>query len=105
MRSTYGSVTQSPPPLPKKKICPVLDNKSCAYLRCISRSPRDAELRQKDVVRASKLTGVVSLFVSYDNRQSSEGFNSNSLVGEAYHQLFMLHNKEQILKANNTFFE
>ena len=40
-------------------------------------------------------TGDVSLFVAYDiDRQSSEGFNSNSR--EAYHQMFKLHSKEQI---------
>ena len=48
----------------------------------------------------------VSLFVSYDNRQSSEGFNSNSLYGEVYHQMFMLQIKEpiQILNGSNNLF-
>ena len=107
MRSTYGSVTQSPPASQKKKIWPVLDNKSCSYLRCISRSPRHAELRRKVVARASKLTGVASLLLSYDNRQSSKGFNSNSLHGEAHHQMFMLKIKEQtqILNDNNILLE
>ena len=31
---------------------------------------------------------------SYDNGQSSEGFYSNSLSGEAYDQMLMLHIKE-----------
>ena len=48
---------------------------------------------------------VASLFVSYDNWQSSRGINANSLYGEAYHQMFMLEIKEniQILNGNNHF--
>ena len=42
----------------------------------------------------TRATGDMSLFVSYDNRQSSRGFNSNSIYGEAYHQMFMLQIKE-----------
>ena len=40
---------------------------------------------EKVGARASKATGDVSLFVLHDSRQSSKGFNSNSLYGEAYH--------------------
>ena len=52
-----------------------------------------------------KATSNVSLFVPYDNRQSSKGFNSNSLRGEAYHRMFTLQIKEQlqILNDNNNF--
>ena len=54
--------------------------------------------------RASKTTADVS-FVAYDNRQSSNGFNSNSLYGEAYHQIFILQIKKKIkiLNGNNNF--
>ena len=40
------------------------------------------------------------------NRQSSKGFNSNSLYGEGYRQMFMLQIKEQIqiLAGNNSVF-
>ena len=56
-------------------------------------------------VRAKQLVTCLYLH-PYDNRQSSKGFNSNSLYGEAYHQMFMLHIKEQIqiLNGNNNFF-
>ena len=75
-------------------------------LGCISRNLRHAELRRKVGARARKATGDVSLFVSYDNRQASKGFHSNSLRGEVYHQMFMLQIKEQIqiLNVNNNFF-
>ena len=53
----------------------------------------------------AKQLQVASLFVSYDNWQSSRGINANSLYGEAYHQMFMLEIKEniQILNGNNHF--
>lgn len=81
------------------------DNLGLSLQSCLGCVRSHAELRQKVRARASKTTGGVSLFVSYDNRQSSEGFNSNSLYGEAYHQVFMLQIKEniQILNGNNNF--
>ena len=74
-------------------------------LGCISRNPRYAELRGKVGALASKATGDASLFVSYNNRHSSEGFNSNSLYNEAYHQMSMLQVKKQlqIFNGNNKF--
>ena len=55
----------------------------------------------------TRATDNVSLFVSYDNQQSSKGFNLNSLYGEVCHQMFMLQIKEQIqiLNGNNNFLE
>ena len=54
-------------------------------------------------VRAKQL--VTCLYLYHDNRRSSKGFYSNSLYGEAYHQMFMLQIKEQmqILNGNNFF--
>ena len=54
-------------------------------------------------VRAKQL--VACLYLYHDNRQSSKGYNSNSLYGEAYHQMFMPQIKEQvqILNGNNNF--
>ena len=68
----------------------------------MSRNPRHAELRRKVRARASKATGGMSL---YDDRQSLKGFNSNSLYGEAYHQMFILNIKKkiEILNDNNNF--
>jgi len=51
------------------------------------------------VIAKAEATDGVSLFMSYDNRQSLKGFNSNSLYGEAYHQMFMLQIKEKIQDA------
>ena len=52
----------------------------------------------------TRATGNVSFFASYF---ASKGFNSNSLYGEACHQMFMLQIKEQIqiLNGNNNFLE
>ena len=49
---------------------------------------------------------VTCLHLYHCNQQSSKGFDSNSLHGEVYHQMFLLQIKEQIqiFDGNNNFF-
>ena len=94
MGSTYRSVTQSPFP---KKICSLL-----RYVKYIIKAVLTLDVlveipamlnygKRLEQVRAKQLvTSRLYVFVSYDNRQSSKGFNSNSLYGEAHHQMFII---------------
>ena len=66
--------------------------KSAVLSGMCEQKSRHAELRRKVRARASKATGGMSLC---DNRQSLKGLNSNSLYGEAYHQMFILNIKEK----------
>ena len=55
-----------------------LSLQSC--LGSISRNPRHAELRPKAGTRASKPTGDVSLFLTYDNQYRQQALSNSTKV-------------------------